>query len=211
MDELFRRIQHAAAPVITEGSPYLIIGLGNPGREYRETRHNVGFMAVDRLCADLGMTIGRMQSKALVGIGAYSGHRMILAKPQTYMNLSGQAVSGLIRFHKVPIENLLILHDDLDLPLGTIRIRANGSSAGQKGVNSIITQLATQEFPRVRIGIGRPPGQMKGADYVLETFMGDEKITMDRLLDQVVKAVKIYITDGLDQAMNLYNGPVERD
>ncbi|HEX9019010.1 MAG TPA: aminoacyl-tRNA hydrolase, partial [Anaerolineaceae bacterium] len=126
--------------------PYLVIGLGNPGREYRETRHNIGFMVIDKLCAELGVSLGRVQSKALVGIGKMEGQKIILAKPQTFMNLSGQAVGGLMRFYKVPISQLIIAHDDLDLPLGSIRLRPGGGSAGQKGMGSIIQQLGTQDF-----------------------------------------------------------------
>ncbi|MBA4379992.1 MAG: aminoacyl-tRNA hydrolase, partial [Anaerolinea sp.] len=174
---------------------FLIVGLGNPGREYRENRHNIGFMLVDRLALKLGARFTRLQSKSLVSsviynrVGAahstYSAHgnKIILAKPQTYMNLSGQSVQGLVRFYKLPLTNLLVAHDDLDLPPGTIRIRPDGGSAGQKGMASIIERLGTDEFPRLRLGIGRPPGQMQAPDYVLQDFSAAEMTIISETLN----------------------------
>ena len=153
---------------------YIIVGLGNPGREYRETRHNVGFLVVDRISERMGIPLTKMRSQALIGKGVFRSEQVILAKPQTFMNLSGQAVSGLVNFFKVPLENILIVHDDLDLPFGTIRIRKAGGAGGQKGLGSTIERLGTEQFPRMRIGIGRPPGRMDAADYVLRTFSGDD-------------------------------------
>ncbi len=193
----------------SENFGYLIVGLGNPGREYRETRHNVGFMLVDRLCAGMGTKIGKVQSKALMGTGQYAGHKVILAKPQTYMNLSGQAVSGLMRFYKVPVTNFLVAYDDLDLPLGTLRIRPAGGSAGQKGIGSIIEQLGTGDFARMRIGIGRPPGQMDAAAYVLQKFTTQEQEILDLTLDRAVKAAQVFVERGLETAMNLFNGALK--
>lgn len=186
--------------------PFLIVGLGNPGREYRETRHNVGFMLIDRLCERLGVSLTRMQSKALIGVGTLEGHKIILAKPQTFMNLSGQSVSGLVRFYKVPLANLIVAHDDLDIPLGTLRIRPGGGSAGQKGMASIIQQLGTQDFARLRIGIGRPPGRMDPSAYVLEKFMGEERNTLDLVMDRAIAAIEIFVRDGLEAAMTQFNG-----
>ncbi len=192
-----------------ERLPYLIAGLGNPGREHRETRHNVGFMAIDRIGKAAGIHITKVQSKALVGIGQVEGCRVVLAKPQTFMNLSGQAVSALMRFYKVPLSNLMVAHDDIDLAFGTLRIRVGGGSAGQKGVASTIQQLGSPEFIRLRIGVGRPPGQMDPSAYVLERFLSSELITLDRMLDRVAAAVKVIVSEGIDRAMNLYNGPVQ--
>jgi PTH1 family peptidyl-tRNA hydrolase len=186
--------------------PFLIAGLGNPGREYRETRHNIGFMIIDKLCKDVGVSLSRVQSKALVAVANAEGSKLVLAKPQTFMNLSGQSVGGLCRFYKVPPCQLMVTHDDLDLPLGTIRIRPGGGSAGQKGVASIIQQLGTQDFPRLRLGIGRPPGQMDPAAYVLQRFTKQEQELVDAVLDRAVAAVRTFIRDGLDTAMNLFNG-----
>ncbi len=149
----------------------MIVGLGNPGREYRETRHNIGFMVVDTFAAKHEIKLSKVQNKAIVGIGKIGETKVILVKPQTYMNLSGQAVSALVRFYKIPLGNLVVAHDDVDLPFGVIRMRPGGGSAGQKGINSIIERVGSQDFPRLRMGVGRPPGQMDAAAYVLDTAM----------------------------------------
>jgi peptidyl-tRNA hydrolase, PTH1 family len=192
---------------------YLIVGLGNPGREYRQTRHNVGFMLMDRLTAKLNLRFSRLQSKALVASGIYSPPKagtgeckIILAKPQTFMNLSGQSVQGLIHFYKLPLTNLFVAHDDLDLPTGTIRIRPDGGSAGQKGMTSILERFGTDEFARIRLGIGRPPGQMQAPDYVLQDFSDFEMTIISEMLDRAVEAVLTFVNEGLDAAMNKYNG-----
>ncbi|MCX6038283.1 MAG: aminoacyl-tRNA hydrolase [Chloroflexi bacterium] len=185
---------------------YLIVGLGNPGREYRETRHNVGFMLLDRLTVKLNARFTRLQSKALVASANYQERKIILAKPQTFMNLSGQSVQGLMHFYKLPLENLLIAHDDLDLPVGTIRIRPDGGSAGQKGMTSILERFGTDEFPRLRLGIGRPPGQMQAPDYVLQDFSNADLTFISETLNRAVEAVLTWVTEGLDAAMNKYNG-----
>lgn len=189
--------------------PFLLVGLGNPGREYRGNRHNVGFMTIDRLSEVLGIKIGKVQSKALVGNGLWQGRKIILAKPQTYMNLSGGAIGSLQRYYKVPFEQLIVAHDDLDLPVGTLRLRPGGGSAGQKGVESTINQLGTQSFPRLRIGIGRPPGQMDAATYVLQDFTKFDQEILQITLDRAVEAVKVFILEGLDAAMNQFNGSIQ--
>jgi len=186
--------------------PFLIVGLGNPGRQYAANRHNVGFMVLSRLAEKLGEQFSRMESRALVAKATYQNHRLILAKPQTYMNTSGNAVRSLLRFYKVPLQNLLVAYDDVDLPFETIRIRAEGGSGGQKGMQSIIEQLGSEAFPRLRIGIGRPPGQMEAADYVLKDFSKNETEFLDISLNRAVDAILTFISDGLDKAMNLYNG-----
>jgi peptidyl-tRNA hydrolase, PTH1 family len=187
---------------------FLIIGLGNPGREFRETRHNIGFMLLDRLTVKLNTRFTRMQSRALVASAVYEERKIVLAKPQTFMNLSGQSVQGLIHFHKLPMENLLIAHDDLDLPIGTIRIRPDGGSAGQKGMASTIERLGTDEFPRLRLGIGRPPGQMQPPDYVLQAFSNADLKVITETLDRAVEAALMWVTEGLEAAMNKYNGAI---
>jgi PTH1 family peptidyl-tRNA hydrolase len=186
--------------------PYLIVGLGNPGRQYRETRHNVGFATLDRLATRLKLAYSRVQFRALVIDGRHNQHRLFLAKPQTYMNESGQAVGALMKFYKIPLENLLVVHDDVDLPLGTLRIRPGGGSAGQKGVGSIIDRVGTQDFPRLRIGVGRPPGQMLAAAYVLQEFSRGETELVAQTLERAVDAALAFVTDGLDKTMNQYNG-----
>ncbi len=149
---------------------FLIVGLGNPGREYSVTRHNIGFRIADQLTGLLNVRFSRQQNHAFVASGVHSGKKVILAKPQTFMNLSGGAVAGLMRFYKVPPERLLVACDDIDLPFGALRIRASGGSAGQRGMQSILDALATREIPRLRFGVGRPPGRMDAADYVLRAF-----------------------------------------
>jgi PTH1 family peptidyl-tRNA hydrolase len=190
---------------------YLLVGLGNPGREYRANRHNLGFMTVDQLSQVLSIRLSRVQSKALIGIGFQDTNKVILAKPQTFMNLSGQAVSSLLRFYKIPLERLLVIHDELDLPLGTLRLRPGGGSAGNRGLASIIQQLGTQEFPRLRIGVGHPPGQMSGADYVLQDFPPAEQELLEMVLKRAVEAAQVFIKSGLETAMNQYNGSLQKD
>lgn len=186
--------------------PFLIAGLGNPGRKFEHNRHNVGFMLLNHLSAKFGVPFGQVESKSLVAKAVYQGERVILIKPQTFMNNSGSAVNALINFYKVPLENLLVAYDDVDLPLGTLRMRPSGGSAGQKGMQSIIERLGTDEFPRLRIGTGRPPGTMNPADYVLRDFPNVEADSLREILDRAVEAVFTYLKDGLERAMNLYNG-----
>jgi len=186
--------------------PFLIVGLGNPGRKYELNRHNVGFMVLNHLSIKLGESFGKVETKALISKTTYKGERVILVKPQTYMNNSGMSVSSLARFYQVPLDNLLVAYDDVDLPLGILRLRPSGGSAGQKGMQSIIERLGTDQFPRLRIGTGRPPGRMDAADYVLQDFPAQETDLLNETLDRAVEAVLIFIQDGLDKAMNLYNG-----
>lgn len=187
---------------------FLIVGLGNPGREYKDNRHNLGFMLVDRLSVRLNARLSRMQAKALVGTVNYEGNKLILAKPQTYMNLSGQSIHGLARFYKVPLENMIVAHDDLDLPFGTIRIRPGGGPGGQKGVASTIERLGTKDFRRLRIGIGRPPGRMDPSAYVLQNFTQADLPLLSEVLDRAAEAVLTFVTKGLDTAMNKFNGEI---
>jgi PTH1 family peptidyl-tRNA hydrolase len=185
--------------------PYLIVGLGNPGRDYKNNRHNVGFMVVDEIAKKLGIEFTRMQSNAMVTKGDFSSDKIILAKPYSFMNASGQPVRSLIRFYKIPLENLLVIFDDVDLPLGTIRLRSEGSSSGQKGMNSIIQQLGTQEFNRLRVGIGRPPGKMRTPDYVLHDFKQGEIEELPTILVRASDAALSFVAEGIISAMNNYN------
>ena len=194
---------------MTPEQTFLLIGLGNPGREYRDNRHNVGFMLIDRITVRLNARGMKVQSKAIVLNTIYEERKLILAKPQTFMNLSGQSVQGLAHFYKVPITNMLVLSDDLDIPFGTIRIRASGGPGGQRGMASIIEKLGTKDFPRLRIGIGRPPGRMDAAAYVLQNFSRDETQTLSEVLDKGAEAVLAFVTHGLNKAMNEFNGSVE--
>jgi len=152
------------------------------------------------------LTTQKIQSKAIITTGNIKGNKVILAKPQTYMNLSGQAVSGLMNFYKISLDHLLVIHDDIDLPFGTIRIRPGGGSAGQKGVGSIIERLGTQEFARMRLGVGRPPGQMESADYVLQSFSKEDEEFLKGFLQKAGEAAEEFIIQGLNAAMNKFNG-----
>jgi PTH1 family peptidyl-tRNA hydrolase len=193
---------------MTPEQTFLLIGLGNPGREYKDTRHNFGFMLIDRIAVRLNARGMKVQSKAIVMTSAYEERKLILAKPQTFMNLSGQSVQGLAHFYKVPFTNMMVLSDDLDIPFGTIRIRGSGGPGGQRGLSSILEKLGTKEIPRLRLGIGRPPGRMDPAAYVLQRFSRDEMQTRSEVLDHGTEAVFAFVTHGLNKAMNEFNGDV---
>lgn len=187
---------------------YLIVGLGNPGQQFRLSRHNFGFMLLDALAEEQQLPLKRMKFKAMIAEGQIAGKPVVLAKPLTFMNDSGQAVSPLLRYYKVSMDHLFVIHDDLDLPLGVMRIRASGSAGGQRGIASIIAQLNSQDFPRLRLGIGRPPGQMDPVDYVLEKFLPAEQELQKIVLIEGLEATKLFIQDGIKAAMNRYNGEV---
>lgn len=188
---------------------YLIVGLGNPGRDYAFNRHNVGFMAVSRFAAAHKVAFTRKQGKSLVTSLKLDEKQIVLAKPQTFMNLSGEAVQSLLKFYDIGLDNLLVCYDDLDLPVGAIRLRPEGGAGGQNGVKSIIERLGTQKFPRLRLGIGRPPGRMDPAAYVLQDFKQADGEIMDITLDKAVLAIETFIKDGLTTAMNKFNGTAE--
>jgi peptidyl-tRNA hydrolase, PTH1 family len=190
---------------------FLIVGLGNPGARYENTRHNVGFRTVERLAQKYGLTFGKMEHRALVANGTILGKRVILAKPQTFMNVSGDSVVPLARFYKIEPDHSIIVHDDLDLPLGTLRLRKSGSSGGQNGLKHILQRMGTQDIPRVRIGIGRPPGRMDPMDYVLTAFKGDDEILPVEVQDRAVAAIETWLTAGIELAMSRYNGPAKQE
>lgn len=210
LETLFDKLKSSPEPQIeareTSTIPYLIVGLGNPGREYRGNRHNIGFMLLDHLAERLGVTFTRLESQALIAKTEHAGKRIVLAKPQAYMNLSGQSVSSLLRYYKIPNSQLLVAYDDVDLPLGSLRLRPGGGSAGQKGMASIIERLGTQEFPRLRLGIDRPPGKMPAATYVLQDFSSIQLPVVSAALERAADAVLLFVTDGLETAMNRFNG-----
>ncbi len=197
---------------MTSMTPFLFAGLGNPGPEYRQNRHNIGFMVIDALAESAGIPIRRVEFRALVGKGDILDSRVILAKPQTYMNDSGLAVASLMRFYKIPRERLLVVHDDLDLPFGTLRLRPGGGTGGQRGMESIVSRLGTRDFPRLRMGIGRPPGRMDPKDYVLHDFDPEEAAILPELRQTAVEAVRTFIDAGIQRAMNDFNGSaIEED
>ncbi len=191
----------------------LIVGLGNPGQGYANNRHNVGFMCVNHFAKTHRIRFDRKQGKARIGTGEVAGSEVVVARPQTYMNLSGQAVSRLVRKFNIGPDSLLVIYDDLDLPLGKIRIRQGGSSAGHKGVESIIAELGSRDFIRIRVGTGRPPipvgsGEITETDivdYVLGDFTAEEKKVVARVIPEVSGAILCLITEGLTAAMNKYN------
>ncbi len=191
----------------------LIVGLGNPGRGYANSLHNLGFMCLSHFARTHSIRFDKKQAKARTGSGEVAGNKVLLARPHTYMNQSGQAVSQLVRKFKVSIDDLIIVHDDLDLPLGTIRIRPGGGSAGHKGIESIITELGSQDFPRIRVGIGRPiittgSTEITDADivtYLLSNLPPEEKQVITHILPRVTEAILCLLSEGLTIAMNKYN------
>ncbi len=183
---------------------YIISGLGNPGRRYKNTRHNIGFTTVDILAEKYGIKINKIKHKALVGEGMISGHKVMLIKPQTYMNLSGQSLREVVSFYKLPLSKLLVVYDDIDLPVGKLRIRRSGSAGTHNGMRSIIYDLQRDDFPRLRIGIGRER-KVRLADYVTGGFSKEEKVLIEETVLRAVEALEILIEKGIDQAMNMYN------
>ncbi|MEW6574481.1 MAG: aminoacyl-tRNA hydrolase [Bacillota bacterium] len=181
----------------------MVVGLGNPGPEYTGTRHNAGFEVLDRLASLHGAVFKKTRQKALVAIIRVGGSTVTLAKPQTFMNLSGRAVRSLLRTHRIYPDAMLLVHDDLDLPLGQMRLSLRGSSGGHKGVESVIAAVGTSEFPRLRIGIGRPDG--KAADYVLSRFSAAETEIIGTVLETAVAALECALRDDLTRAMNKFN------
>ena len=167
-------------------------------------------MLIDQVAVRLNARGMKLQAKAIVTSALYEERKIILAKPQTYMNLSGQSVQGLLHFYKIPIENLLVAHDDLDIPFGTIRIRPGGGPGGQRGMASTIDHLGTKEFPRLRLGIGRPPGRMDPKDYVLQMFSKDDMKLLPEILDRAADAAMEFVMKGLNSAMNKFNGEVSK-
>lgn len=188
----------------------LIVGLGNPGMEYALTRHNIGFKAIDKLAETYGVTVQRNKFKALVGEGIILGEKVILMKPQTYMNLSGEAIRACIDWNKLTREDILVIYDDVSLDVGVLRIRKNGSAGGHNGIKSIISHLSSQEFARIKIGVGEKPAGWDLADYVLGKFTQEEMKIMDTGLEDMQKAVEMILRKGIEQAMNQYNGKARR-
>jgi PTH1 family peptidyl-tRNA hydrolase len=195
---------------VTE-SPALVAGLGNPGPEYADHRHNVGFQVIEVLARSHGLAFSRRKElKAHVAEGQIAGRAVLLAKPQTYMNLSGRALGRLQRTYEIPPEQILIVYDDLDLPLGRLRMRPEGGSGGHKGMRSIIDVLGTQAFPRLRVGVDRPPGRMDPAEYVLRPFDEEQQELLDDVLERAVAAIECWLVDGIVAAMDEFNrSPVD--
>lgn len=191
---------------------WLIAGLGNPGTKYESTRHNIGFMALEALARKHGLSFSGKQAQAQIARGRIGNVPVVLAKPVTYMNNSGQAVQGLARFYKIPPERVLIVYDDFDLPLGRLRIRGKGSAGTHNGMKSIIQHLGTQDFPRLRIGVDRPIGaDQSHISWVLGRFSKDEQKALQETLPRVCDAIEDIVSGGMERAMNLYNTSPEKE
>lgn len=187
---------------------YLIVGLGNPGPQYARTRHNMGWMVVERLAEGSRLSFDRIQFKARVAAGTVGDRRVVLAKPLTYMNLSGEAVGPLLRFYKIPLEHLLIVYDEIDLPFNTLRLRSEGGAGGHRGMRSIIQTLGSQDFARLRVGVGRPPSGWEAADHVLAPWTKDEAALVPALVERAALAAETWLTEGILSAMNRFNANV---
>ncbi|MFV0341656.1 MAG: aminoacyl-tRNA hydrolase [Anaerocolumna sp.] len=184
---------------------YIIIGLGNPSREYEHTRHNIGFDVITRISSEYNIPMDFKKHKAICGKGVIEGEKVVLAMPQTYMNLSGESVRELVDFYKVPNENIIIIYDDISLNVGQLRIRLQGSAGGHNGIKSIIAHLGSTQFPRIKVGVGDKPKGWDLADYVLSRFQGEEAVLIKAAIIRGEQAVTTIIKEGLNQAMNLYN------
>ena len=183
----------------------IIAGLGNPGREYAQTKHNAGFMLVDALAEQLGATDWRERSEALVAEARIGAEKVLLVKPQTYMNESGRAVGPLMQFYKLPPEDLIVCHDDMDIPCGTIRIRKKGSAGGHNGIKSILAHVGDEHFTRVRVGIGRPAPGWTVVNHVLAPFAAEDAPKIQEAIKYLLPAIACIVQDGTDMAMNKFN------
>ncbi len=184
---------------------YIIIGLGNPTREYRATRHNIGFDVITRISDDYHIPLDFKKHKAICGRGFIEGEKVVIAQPQTYMNLSGESVRELVDFYKVTPQDIIVIYDDVSLEVGQLRLREKGSAGGHNGIKSIISHLGTQEFPRIKVGVGDKPAGWDLADYVLSRFKAEEEPVIRDTLKRSSEAVKSIIKDGMESAMNIYN------
>jgi len=182
----------------------MIVGLGNPGQRYENTRHNVGFWVIDKIAETLNVKVDKKQAQALVQTAFWDGKKVLLVKPQTYMNLSGQAVMELINFYQDQIEDFIVIHDDLDLPPGQLRFKSGGGTGGHNGLKSIIQYINSQEFDRLKIGIGRPQ-HPNVKDFVLTGFSKEEKESIDQEIKRAVEGIKVWMNEGIEKAMNNFN------
>ena len=203
--DLFKQIEKKDTPA-AGNLTHLVVGLGNPGDKYTFTRHNTGFMALDFIAEKCGVRVDRARFKSLCADARIGEHRVLLMKPQTFMNLSGEAVREAADFYKIPPENILVLFDDINFDVGVMRIRRNGSDGGHNGIKSIIYQLNSDAFPRVKIGVGKKPSpDYDLADYVLGTYSDADKKTLFSMFSQVYDGVELILSGQIDKAMNLYN------
>lgn len=185
---------------------YIIAGLGNPGKEYEGTRHNAGFLTIDALADRYNIEVKERAHKALIGKGMIEGNKVLLIKPQTYMNLSGESIRSVMDFYKEELDHFFVIFDDISLEPGKLRIRKKGSAGGHNGIKSIISHLGTQEFARIKVGVGEKSSQMDLADYVLGHFSKGEKEIMEQAFKDAAAAAVAIMNEGLEDAMNRYNG-----
>ncbi len=184
----------------------LIAGLGNPGAKYENTRHNAGFMVVDLFAARIGARFSLKEGTHLLATGQVGSKRVILVKPQLYMNRSGGSIAPLVRYYRIELNSCLVVHDDIDMDLGSLKLVRGGGSGGHNGIRSIIEKLGSRDFPRLKLGIGRPAGRMPVDRYVLSRFDAAEQQVMDRVVETAADAVECFLTRGIDEAMNRFNG-----
>lgn len=205
--DMFDLLKQKLYPQTSSGPvEYLIVGLGNPESKYLHTRHNAGFLAIDRIGEKSGIAVDRMKYKALSGVGQIGGKRVLLMKPQTYMNNSGEAVQEAMSFYKIPAEKVLVIFDDISLDVGKMRIRRKGSDGGHNGIKSIIQLCGSENFPRIKIGVGKKPHPGYDlADWVLSRFTEDERKALSPVFDQSWESVKLFLDGQLDKAMNQFN------
>lgn len=183
----------------------IIVGLGNPGKEYEKTRHNTGFMVLDRISDKFNIEIKKEKSKALIGTGEINGEKVMLVKPQTFMNLSGEALRPLVEFYKESLENVIVIFDDIDLEIGKIRIKEKGSAGTHNGMKSIVSHLGTENFKRIKVGIGKPKENIDLIGHVLGKFSDEEFKILESSINNAVEATILLIRDEMSKAMNTYN------
>lgn len=184
---------------------FLIVGLGNPGKEYERTRHNIGFMCLDKLSEELNIKIEKEKFKGLIGQGCFNQEKILLLKPQTYMNLSGESIKQVVDFYKINLNDIIIIYDDIDIEEYKMKIRKKGSSGSHNGMKSVISNLNSMDFARIRVGIGKPRENEDLKDYVLKRISNVEIKDYEEILNNVVSSVKTIITEGIDSAMNKFN------
>ena len=188
------------------GVSWILVGLGNPGKQYESTRHNMGWLALDSLMEMENFKLSKLRFKAWTGILEKNGNKILVMKPQTYMNLSGESVGEAARFYKIPADHVLVISDDVSLPAGKLRIRGGGSAGGHNGLKNIIQHLGTDKFPRIKVGVGSPrPGEHDMVDWVMGKPMGEDRTAVEDALDRAGDAAKTLITEGIDRAMNRFN------
>ncbi len=194
-----------------ENTTKLIIGLGNPGTKYLHSRHNIGFWCVDRLAREKSLTFSKNTTTAIFAEGKIEENRIILAKPQTYVNNSGKAVNDLLKIYSVSTSSLILVYDDMELPVGSLRIRTGGGSGGHNGMKSVIDCVGSSDFARLRIGIGRPPIGSSEIEYVLGTMQNEEYDNVDKVIGEVSKAISCILAQGIEEAMNIFNKSISTD